>query len=299
MSVKETNLVVPDLKMCNGVKMPQIGFGLYQVNENVETVVKEAFEVGYRQFDGASFYKNEKAFGDAVTKLKIPRESYFVTSKVWNDMAGYETTLQSAEQSLKDLQTHYFDLFLVHWPVPGKHTDTWKAVMKLYNEGKAKAIGVSNYLQSDYKELENAGLIDDNLFPMVNQLNISPLYYDESLIKYNKDKKMLIQAYKPLERGDDSLLKNETIINLSKKYEMTPAQLILKWVQQKEMVILVKSIKKERMSENIAIFNKKNINNEDIAKMDSLTNQNTLKTWKERYLKRKWEYATNKQQTQS
>ena len=133
----------------------------------------------------------------------------------------------------------------------------------------------------------------------MNQLNISPLYYDESLIKYNKDKKMLIQAYKPLERGDDSLLKNETIVNLSKKYEMTPAQLILKWVQQKEMVILVKSVKKERMSENIAIFNKKNINNEDMVKMDSLTNENTLKTWKERYLKRKWEYATDKQQTQS
>eukprot|EP01084_Bolivina_argentea_P214654 364405_1 len=284
---------IPSYKLnhsnCN-VTMPAIGFGLYNVVQT-EQVTINALKAGYRHFDGASFYKNEHVFGTVLKKNKISRNEIFITSKVWNDMQGYDKTIESFNKSLSDLDCEYIDLFLVHWPVSNKHCDTWKALEKLYRDEKCKAIGVSNYLKDDFEELLKHNESNKNFIkPSVNQLCINPLYYQKDLFSYfQNEHNIIIQAYKPLERGGHNLLKHEKILNISKKYNITPAQTCLKWGFQNKFVEVVKTKTPKRMTENINALFLKDFTSDDMEYLNSATTKENIDTWHKRYLKRKME----------
>ena len=213
----------------------------------------------------------------------------FITSKVWNDQQGYDATIKSFNQSLKDLDCEYIDLYLVHWPVPKKHCGTWRALEKLYRDGKCRSIGVSNYLKGDFEEL--LAFNQDNkhfIKPSVNQLCINPLYYQPDLFDYFRNEhNVVLQAYKPLERADEKLLRNETVLEMSKKYKITPAQCCLKWGFQHGFVELVKTKTPSRMKENMDALFVKDFSAEDLHSLDAITTPQNLESWHQRYVKRK------------
>lgn len=204
-------------------------------------------------------------------------------------MQGYDKTIESFNQSLKDLDTEYIDLYLVHWPVPDLHCDTWKALEKLYRDGKCKAIGVSNYIKTDFEELLQFNEKNKNFIkPSVNQLCINPLYLQSDLFDYYQNEHdVIIQAYKPLERADDKLLKHEKIVKISEKYNISPAQVCLKWGFQHNFVELVKTNTPKRMTENINSLFLKDFSKEEMEYLDSITTKQNIENWTKRYIKRK------------
>lgn len=234
----------------NGVKMPWLGLGVYKVENGTEVInaVKTALQVGYRSIDTASFYKNEEGVGQGIRESGIPREEIFVTTKVWNSEQGYESTLQSFEDSLARLGLDYLDLFLIHWPVAGKYKDTWRALEKLYKEGRVRAIGVSNFHIHHLKDLmENA-----EIKPMVNQVELHPRLSQVELRSFCKEQGIQIEAWSPIMRG--RLLDNEVLAEIGKKYNKTTTQVILRWDYQHGIVTIPKSVHKQRIKENAAIF---------------------------------------------
>ena len=224
-----------------------------------------------------------------MKKHKISRNEVFITSKVWNDCQGYDKTIESCNKSLEDLGCEYIDLYLVHWPVPNKHCETWSALEKLYRDGKCKAIGVSNYIKEDFETLLKHNERNKNFIkPSVNQLCINPLYLQSDLFEYFQNKhNIIIQAYKPLERADDKLLKHPKIIEMSKKYDITPAQVCLKWGFQHNFVELVKASSLHRMKENINSVFLKDFTSEDMEYLDSITTAQHIENWNKRYMNRK------------
>eukprot|EP01084_Bolivina_argentea_P120693 213980_1 len=270
----------------NKTQLPLISLGLYKIEaKDMKRVLKCAYENGYRHFDCASVYKNEKAFGDAFASLNIPRESVIITSKVWNDMQGYESTIKSCLQSLKDCQCNYFDFYLPHWPLTATHINTYKALLKLKQDGKIKFIGLSNYLKSDYETLLSA--FKDNkdfILPLINQIWINPIFYDCDKINYFQSQNIAISAYKPLQRGDDRLLKNKIILQIAKKYNITPAQLCIKFCVMKKCIVVVKSSNNKRIIENINALKCVDISNDDMKQLEGLTTNENLKEMHERYL---------------
>lgn len=234
----------------NGVKMPWLGLGVYKVENGTEVInaVKTALQVGYRSIDTASFYKNEEGVGQGIRESGIPREEIFVTTKVWNSEQGYESTLQSFEDSLARLGLDYLDLFLIHWPVAGKYKDTWRALEKLYKEGRVRAIGVSNFHIHHLKDL----MEDAEIKPMVNQVELHPRLSQVELRSFCKEQGIQIEAWSPIMRG--RLLDNEVLAEIGKKYNKTTTQVILRWDYQHGIVTIPKSVHKQRIKENAAIF---------------------------------------------
>jgi methylglyoxal/glyoxal reductase len=252
----------------NGVKMPWFGLGVYKVTDETEIVqvVSSALHHGYRHIDTASFYNNEEGVGRGVRESGIPREEIFVTSKVWNDDQGYESTLQSFENSLTKLGMDYLDLFLIHWPVAKKYKDTWRALEKLYKEGRVRAIGVSNF---HIHHLENL-MKDAEIKPMVNQIEYHPHLTQKEVQDFCKKEGIQMEAWSPLKRG--ALLNEPALVEIGKKYGKSTAQVILRWDIQNEVVTIPKSSKEERIVENANIFDFE-LSIEDMNRIDSL-NQN-------------------------
>lgn len=230
--------------------MPWLGLGVYKVEEGHEVVssVKTALELGYRSIDTASFYENEEGVGKAIRESGMKREDLFITTKVWNNEQGYENTLEAFDRSLHKLGLEYIDLYLVHWPVPGKFVETYKALEHLYEQGKVRAIGVSNFLIHHLEELRK----EANILPMVNQVEFHPQLFQKDLLQYCKDNHIQLEAWGPLARGN--YLDDPVLNELGKKYNKTPAQIILRWDYQHGVVTIPKSIKKHRQEENAAIF---------------------------------------------
>lgn len=236
----------------NGVKIPQLGFGVYLVpNEDMAEVMKHAFNTGYRHIDTAQYYKNESGLGEAIKASNIDREDLFITTKVWNSHHGYDKTLEAFEESLKRLQLDYIDLYLVHWPCPkfDKYVETYKALETLYKEKKVRAIGVCNF---DIEHLER--LFEEcEIKPMVNQIECHPYYQQKEMKQFCKKHHIYVESWSPLYRGGE-VLEDETIQSLAKKYNKSPAQIILRWHLQEDSIVIPKSVTPERIRENFDVF---------------------------------------------
>ncbi|PHD76103.1 aldo/keto reductase [Bacillus sp. AFS043905] len=234
----------------NGVKMPQLGFGVFKVKNGNETVesVKKAVEVGYRAIDTAAIYENEEGVGEAIRECGVPREELFITSKVWNTEQGYDKTLKAFEDSLKRLGLEYLDLYLIHWPGKDKYLETWRALEKLYKDGKVKSIGVSNF---HIHHLENL-LANSEVKPVVNQIELHPLLTQVEIRDYCAKHEIKVESWSPLGRGN--LLEEPTINHIAKKHGKSPAQVLIRWHLQHDLVVIPKSITPSRIKENAQVF---------------------------------------------
>ena len=245
---------ITDIKGCvtlnNGIEMPYFGLGVFQMNEGNEVIdaVNDALKAGYVHIDTASLYMNEKGVGKAISASGMNRQNIFVTSKVWNSDQGYESTLRAFDRSLKKLGFDYLDLYLVHWPVKGKYKETWRALEKIYNEGKAKAIGISNFLQHHIEDL----LQSAKIIPMVNQMEFHPYLVQQDLIDYCNKLKIQYEAWSPLMQG--RIVNVDVVNRLAAKYNKDAAQITLRWNLQKGIVTIPKSSHTERIISNSQIF---------------------------------------------
>ncbi|WP_100372189.1 aldo/keto reductase [Bacillus sp. FJAT-45037] len=246
--------MLTSLKDCttlhNGVEMPWFGLGVFKVKDGDEAAdsVRVAINNGYRSIDTAAIYKNEEGVGKGIKQSDVPRDQLFITSKVWNADQGYETTLQAFEASLERLELEYLDLYLIHWPVAGKFVETWKALEKLYKDGKVRAIGVSNFHIHHLEEL----LKEAEIKPMVNQVEYHPHLTQVELREYCEKAGIQLEAWSPLKQGE--LLEDETIKDIADTYRKSPAQIILRWDLQTNVVTIPKSIKEHRIIANADIF---------------------------------------------
>jgi methylglyoxal/glyoxal reductase len=238
------------VELKNGVPMPYLGLGVFQIEdgEDVQQAVKYALSAGYRHIDTASLYGNERGVGRAIKESGVLRNEIFVTSKVWNSDQRNGTTLHAFDRSMKLLGFEYLDLYLVHWPVQGKYIETWKALERLYSEGRVRAIGVSNFLSHHLDDL----LPHCTLAPMVNQMEFHPRLVQQELIDYCKGHAIQYEAWSPLMQG--KIFTIQDLCLLAKKYNKDVAQLVLRWNLQKDIVTIPKSMHRERIISNAQIF---------------------------------------------
>lgn len=249
----------------NGVEMPVIGLGVYKAKDGEEVVnsIHHAFEAGYRLIDTASFYDNESGVGKAIKMANVDRQDVFITTKVWNDDHGYEQTLKAFEDSRKKLGLDYIDLYLIHWPVPDKYLETWKALEHLYKRGKVKAIGVSNCLQHHLKDI----ITHSDIKPMVLQNEFHPRLVQQELLDFCKQNGIQYEGWSPLMRGQ--ILENDLLKSIGLKYEKTVAQVVLRWHVQKGVVAIPKSVNRGRIRENADVFDFE-LRVEEMAMIDAL-----------------------------
>lgn len=249
----------------NGVKMPWLGLGVYksQDGQEVENAIRVALDYGYRSIDTAAFYGNERGVGRAIKDSGIPREEVFITTKVWNDQQGYDSTLEAFEESRQKLGLEYIDLYLIHWPIPGKFKETWKAMEKLYRDGLVKAIGVCNFKVHHLEDL----LRDCEVKPTVNQVEFHPLLTQKEVLNYCKENEIQMEAWAPLMRG--GVLGHPIITGIADKYGKTPAQVVLRWDLQHGVVTIPKSVREHRIKENGDIFDFE-LTNEEMNQIDSI-----------------------------
>jgi diketogulonate reductase-like aldo/keto reductase len=235
----------PFTTLSNGIQMPLLGLGVYDMyNKEAEQAVMDALEIGYRLIDTASLYNNEKEIGRAVKESGIPRNEIFITTKVGNEDHGYDSTLKAFDKSLEELSMEYVDLYLIHWPVKEGRRETWLALEKLYNDQRVKAIGVANYLVPFLNEMETYATIT----PMVNQVEFTPWLYQQDLSELCKRKNIQLQSYSPITRGKK--FGDPRLLQLCKKYDKSPAQIILRWNIEQGISTIPKSSNKERLQEN-------------------------------------------------
>jgi diketogulonate reductase-like aldo/keto reductase len=247
----------------NGMQMPLLGLGAWDMyGKEAEQATLDALEIGYRLIDTATLYKNEKEIGNAVTKSGLQRSEIFVTTKVPNPQQGYDSTLKAFDTSMKALNIDYIDLYLVHWPIKGKRKETWRALEYLYNNKQMKAIGVANYLMPFLKELETYCTI----IPAADQMEFSPWLYLKDELQYCKDHNIQLQSYSPLTRAKK--FNDKRLQQLCKKYNKTPAQIILRWNIEHGISTIPKSSNKKRLHENFDIFDF-SLSKEDVELMDS------------------------------
>jgi 2,5-diketo-D-gluconate reductase A len=242
---------IPAVTLHDGVEIPQLGFGVFQVPpEKTQDAVEEALETGYRHIDTAAAYRNERGVGAALAASGIPREEIFVTTKLWNSAQGYESTLGAFEKSRERLGLDHVDLYLIHWPVPseGRALDTWRAFEKIHAEGGSRTIGVSNFRVEDLEMLER----EAQVLPTVNQIELHPHFPQAELRAWHAEHGIATESWSPLAQGD--LLANETIAAVAARHDRTPAQAILRWHLQLGNVVIPKSVTPKRIRENFALF---------------------------------------------
>jgi len=251
--------------------MPWLGFGVFQVPEGevVEQAVGWALEAGYRHIDTAGMYKNEAGVGRAIKRSSIKREEIFVTTKVANNRQGYEETLEAFNDSLKLLDMEYVDLYLIHRAVKGKYPDTWRALEKIYREGRARAIGVSNFFIHHLKDI----LAASDIVPTVNQVEFHPYLTETDLHSFCRQHNIQLESWSPLIRG--GIFSDGTVEALSKKYSRTMAQIVLRWDLQREVITIPRSVHRERIIENSCVFDF-SLSEEDVALINSLNKNHRI-----------------------
>ena len=249
----------------NGLKMPWLGFGVFKVpeGEEVENSIKSALETGYRHIDTAALYGNERGVGKAIRASGVPREEIFLTTKVWNDNQRKQRIHEAFEESLDRLGTEYVDLYLIHWPVKGFYLDTWKKMEEIYKSGKAKAIGVSNFLVHQLEDI----LDDCQIVPAVNQVEFHPFLLQPELLKFCQSRNIQLEAWAPLIQGGFAGVRDFELI--AEKYQKSPAQVLLRWDLQHQVVTIPKSTNPKRIAENADIFDFE-LSAEDMLKIDQL-----------------------------
>jgi 2,5-diketo-D-gluconate reductase A len=258
---------VPPIILNNGVEMPQLGFGVWQVpDDEAERAVATALEAGYRSIDTAAIYGNEKGTGRGLASSGVARKDLFVTTKLWNADQGYDSTLRAFDASLEKLGLDYVDLYLIHWPMPAKdkYIDTYKAFEKLYADGRAKAIGVSNFLPEYLEKLIDA----TSVIPAVNQIELHPHLQQLASREFHAEQGIATEAWSPLGSGK-GLLEVPAIVAIAQKHNRTPAQVVLRWHIQLGNVVIPKSVTPSRIKENIDVFDF-SLDAEDIAAISAL-----------------------------
>lgn len=259
----------PYITLNNGVTMPQLGLGVWQAKSGteVEQAVTAAIDSGYRLIDTAAVYGNEEGVGRAIAASNVPREELFITTKLWNADQGYNTTLEAFEKSLARLGLDYVDLYLIHWPVPAKdkYIDTWRALEKLYSDGKVRAIGVSNFTVEYLDRLLN----ETTIVPVVNQIELHPRLTQERLRTFCARNNIVIESYSPLGGTGGDLLDDATLKSLADKYHKSPAQIVLRWHIQHNLIVIPKSVTPKRIQQNIDIFDFE-LTDEDMSLVDQL-----------------------------
>ena len=250
----------------NGIQMPVLGFGVYQITDpaECEQAVYDALMAGYRLIDTAAAYKNEEAVGKAVIKSGIPRDELFITTKLWIQDTGYDSTKRAFKESLKRLQTDYLDLYLIHQPF-GDIYSSWRAMEDLYNEGKIRAIGVSNFLPDRLLDL----ILHNKIIPAVNQVETHPFLQQTENAKFMKENNVQIESWAPFAEGKNNIFQNEILLSIAGKYNKSVAQIILRWLTQRDIVVIPKSVRKERIIENFDIFDFE-LSKEDMEKIVTL-----------------------------
>ncbi|MFC5652702.1 aldo/keto reductase [Paenibacillus solisilvae] len=235
----------------NGVEMPILGFGVYQMNDSkeCEQAVYDALMAGYRLIDTAASYLNEEAVGRAIKRSGVPREELFITTKLWVQDTGYERTKKAFEKSLERLQLDYLDLYLIHQPY-GDVYGSWRAMEELYRESKVRAIGVSNFQRDRLIDL----IIHNEVVPAVNQVETHPFCQQVGSAQFMKENNVQIESWGPFAEGKNNMFENEVLVSIARKYNKTVAQVILRWLTQRGVVVIPKSVRKERIIENFNSF---------------------------------------------
>ncbi|KIL35060.1 2,5-diketo-D-gluconic acid reductase [Cohnella kolymensis] len=256
----------------NGVEMPLLGFGVFQIPDanECEKSVYEAIIAGYRLIDTAASYQNEEAVGKAIKRSGVAREELFVTTKLWVQDAGYEPTKKAFEKSLERLQLDYLDLYLIHQPF-GDVYGSWRAMEELYREGKVRAIGVSNFQMDRLTDL----IIHNEVVPAVNQVETHPFNQQIESAKFMKENNVQIESWAPFAEGKNDLFQNEVLVAIAEKHNKSVAQVVLRWLTQREVVVIPKSVRKERIIENFNIFDFE-LSHEDMESIATLDTKKSL-----------------------
>lgn len=257
--------ITSSIKLNSGYNMPLFGLGTWDLRgQKLKQAVEWSFDIGYRHFDTATYYQNEKELGEVLSQSNIPREEQFIVSKLWPRDFGYKRSKQAIDKSLEQLQIKYLDLYLIHWPSDKKRTDaSWKGLLDLYAEGLSKSIGVSNYSIDALEHLKSLGAT----IPAVNQVQFHPFNFDEELLDYCKSENIALVAYSPLVEA--KRMKDERLIEISNIYNKSVAQILLRWGLQNGVTVIPKSSNKDRLRENASIFDFE-INNQDMEILNSL-----------------------------
>ncbi|GAA1606513.1 aldo/keto reductase [Saccharothrix algeriensis] len=260
-------MIVSDVTLNNGVRMPQLGFGVWQVDDDTaEKAVITALESGYRSIDTAKIYFNEEGVGRAIRAAGVPREELFVTTKLWNTEHEYDKALRAFDESLAKLGLDYLDLYLIHWPVPSqdRYTEAWRALEKLYADQRVRAIGVSNFTVQTMSRL----LDEFEVVPAVNQIELHPRFTQEELRKLHAVHDIATEAWSPLGQGK-GLLDEPVLAQVASRHGRTPAQVVLRWHLQLGNVVIPKSVTPSRIAENLAVFDF-TLDDEDMAALSTL-----------------------------
>ncbi|MET3038476.1 aldo/keto reductase [Chryseobacterium sp. NRRL B-14859] len=248
---KKTYAGQPVVTLNNGIDIPALGFGVWQMEDlqECENAVIKAIQTGYRMIDTAAIYQNETAVGTAVKNSGVDRDELFITSKVWVQDHGYEQAKSAFQRTLNRLQMDYLDMYLIHWPY-GDFLGTWKALEELYQEGKIKAIGVCNFTIEKLEELKT----NSTVLPVINQIELHPVFQQKELQVYDRENNIITQPWSPLGNGNANLLSNAALKAIAEKYGKTVAQVILRWHLQEGFVVIPKSVTPSRIEENFNVF---------------------------------------------
>ena len=258
----------------NGLKMPMVGLGVYNIPEKeTQRVVEDALSVGYRSIDTAAMYENEKGVGDAVRACNVPREELFVTTKICEPCYTRKETLRTVDQSMRQIGLDYVDLMLLHWPV-GNPAVMWHTLEELYEQGMFKAIGVSNFYPNTFPMIVK----DTKIMPVVNQCEAHVLYQQRKMREYLKPYDVALEAWSPLAEGRSSIFKDKTLVGIGEKYGKTSAQIALKFLVQNDIIIIPKTTHKERMVENISLFDF-TLTDDDLAAIRRLDTGRNVTGW--------------------
>lgn len=254
------------VKLNNGVEIPILGFGVFQITDpaDCERSVVDAIQAGYRHIDTAASYQNEEAVGRGIKESGVARSELFITTKLWIQSNGYADTLQAFERSLKRLQLDYLDLYLIHQPY-GDVYGEWRAMEELYKQGKIRAIGVSNFQPDRMMDL----MIHNKIIPAVNQIEVNPFHQQIDSHKFFQENSVQVEAWAPFAEGRNNLFQNEILLTIAASHHKSVAQIILRWLVQRGIVTLAKSTRKERMMENISVFDFE-LSSEDLAAIATL-----------------------------
>jgi 2,5-diketo-D-gluconate reductase A len=258
----------PSVALNDGRSIPQLGFGVWRVpNEEASSIVQEAIKTGYRLIDTAAIYQNEEGVGLAIEAASVPRSELFVTTKLWNSEQGHDSTLRAFDESLRKLRLDFVDLYLIHWPMPKSdlYLDTWRALIKLRQDGRVKSIGVSNFTIPTLRRI----IDETGVVPVLNQVELHPRFQQRALRDFHAAHAIVTESWSPLGRG---AINNEVIRSIASKHGMTPAQVILRWHLQNGLVVIPKSATPSRIRENFDVF-RFSLDNDDMTALGKLDDE--------------------------